>query len=439
VRLAAASRWKPAEPPADSGEVRVASSEGAASWRVPASWGEVLQKAAASIWKPGKASPDSDEVSIAALDVPEGEATTDLHLAKPDSMQSAPLPEAKTEERQQLATTTEAPAKPAGPTQVQESSAAALQKPQEQQQPQPLPEPKAESSQIAAASPPEKPAPQAQPAQTASLAPSEPTKLEIPVELPAVKPEPSPAAVSTLKPSAPSAQMPTPGSQPPEKQTEQTAAISPAVVDQAALSVMTEPPAEAKKPAAILPQQPSNKAAAKLLEPEQKTSPTAPQAGAPKQQAALSPAPAEISAPEQSATQPTVKNAATAPKLASLDTPKATQDAGAPQALIGAKPQTRKASLKTEAEEITVQVLRECKALRRAFRRGTLVRGVDKAAYKRLLECERRIDAREGRARTASRTSNQGASLGSGGSTGGSTGGSSGPGNSGGKGNGKNK
>jgi hypothetical protein len=259
-------------------------------------------------------------------------------------------------------------------------------------------------------------------------------------------------------PKARPAQVSQPPAQPPVQQTEEVASISPAVIDQAALSVVTEPPAaEAEGSATMLAQQPtlvekparaprsSPKATAKLLEPEQLPSVTAPQAEAPERQAAISPVQAEIAKPEQPSTQATVKIAATAPEVASLDTQKATRGANAPQVLVGAEPQAPKAQLATETveEQAQLQALRDCRALRQAFRRRTLVPSVDKAAYKRFRECQRlKIDQKQGRMRVAGKPSNQGTNqTGSdGGATGGSTGGtSSGPGNSGGKGNGKGK
>ena len=89
--------------------------------------------------------------------------------------------------------------------------------------------------------------------------------------------------------------------------------------------------------------------------------------------------------------------------------------------------------------------MQDCNALRKAFRRGTLVRSVDKAAYRRLVACQRlKNDQKQGPVRIAGKASNQGTNQpgSDGGATGGgSTGGGStdGPGNSGGNGNGKGK
>jgi hypothetical protein len=81
--------------------------------------------------------------------------------------------------------------------------------------------------------------------------------------------------------------------------------------------------------------------------------------------------------------------------------------------------------------------VQDCKALRKAFRRGILVPSVDKAAYRQLVACGRLKNDQKQR-RIASKASNQSTNQPSsdGGTTGGST---SGPGNSGGKGNGKGK
>jgi hypothetical protein len=174
----------PAEPSPDSDAVSIASSEGAASSQAPISWGETLQRAAASLWKPREPSPDSDEVSTAALEEPAEDAAI-VQPAKPGSLQST-LPEAETARQQQVAAATEAPAKlaapakPAAPMSVQHGSVAVPQ-PEEQQQPQQQQKQKEGSSQIAAASLPEKQTvPQVQPAQSATPAPSEITELDAP-------------------------------------------------------------------------------------------------------------------------------------------------------------------------------------------------------------------------------------------------------------------
>ena len=455
LQRAAASHWKLREL-SESDEIGIASSEGAANSQAPISWGDAFQRAAASLWKPGEPSPDSVEVSIAAMDESAEDAAI-VQPAKPGSQQSAPLPEEKTTKQQQVASATEAPAKPEVTMPVQEVSVAAPQQPEAQQKPQQQQKLKAESTQIAAASAPEQSAAsQAQPAQPTSPAPSEPTALGPTAESPTAKPEPSfttlsqkqrakgesarTAAVSAQKPSAPPAQVSQRPPQPPVQQTEQVASITPAVVDQAAISVTTEPPAaEAEGSATILPQQPtlakklpaqapqnSAKATEKLLEPEQGPSATVPQAEHPKRQAEI------ISAPEQPSTQAPVKSAATAPKVASLATEKATGNATKPQVLASAKLRATKAQLETETVEAQVQ---DCKALRKAFRRGTLVRSVDKAAYRRLVACQRlKNDQKQGPVRIAGKAFNQGTNQP--GSDGGATGGGStgGPGNSGGNG-----
>jgi hypothetical protein len=442
----------PVEPSPESNAVSIASSE------APLSRGEALQRAAASLWKPGEPSPDSVEISIAAMDESAEDAAI-VQPAKPGSQQSAPLPEEKTTQQQQVASATEAPAKSEVTMPVQEVSVAAPQQPEAQQKPQQQQKLKAESTQIAAASAPE----QSAASQPTSPAPSEPTALGPTAESPTAKPEPSfttlsqkqkgesarTAAVSAQKPSAPPAQVSQRPPQPPVQQTEQVASITPAVVDQAAISVTTEPPAaEAEGSATILPQQPtlakklpaqapqnSAKATEKLLEPEQGPSATVPQAEHPKRQAEI------ISAPEQPSTQAPVKSAATAPKVASLATEKATGNATKPQALASAKLRATKAQLETETVEAQVQVqVQDCKALRKAFRHGTLVRGVDKAAYRRLVACQRlKNDQKQGPVRIAGKAFNQGTNQP--GSDGGATGGGStgGPGNSGGKGKGKGK
>jgi hypothetical protein len=145
-----------------------------------------------------------------------------------------------------------------------------------------------------------------------------------------------------------------------------------------------------------------------------------------------------ISAPEQPITQAPAKSAATAPKVASLGTEKATGNATKPQVLAPAKLWATKAQLETETVEAQVQ---DCKALRKAFRRGTLVRSVDKAAYRRLVACQRlKNDQKQGSGvRIAGKASNQGTNQP--GSDGGATDGGStgGPGNSSGNGKGKGK
>lgn len=461
LQRAAASHWKLREL-SESDKIGTASSEGAPNSQAPISWGDAFQRAAAALWKPEKPSPDSVEVSIAAVDE-DAEDAAIVQPAKPGSQQSAPLLEEKTTKQQPVASATEAPAKPEVTMPVQEVSVAAPQQPEEQQQPQQQQKLKAESTQIAAASAPEQSAaPQAQPAQPTSPAPSEPTALDPTVESPTAKPEPSfttlsrkqqepkgesarTAAVSTQKPSAPSAQVSQPPAQPPVQQTKQVASITPAVVDQAAISVTTEPPAaEAEGSVTILQQQPtlakklpaqaaqnSAKATEKFLETEQGPSATVPQAEHPKRQAEIT------SAPEQPSTQTPVKSAATAPKVASLATEKATGNATKPQVLVPAKLLATKSQLETETVDAQVQ---DCKALRKAFRRGTLERSVDKAAYRRLVACQRlKNDQKQGPVRIAGKAFNQGTNQpgSDGGATGG--GGTGGPGNSGGNGNGKGK
>jgi hypothetical protein len=238
------------------------------------------------------------------------------------------------------------------------------------------------------------------------------------------------AAVSTQQPSALPAQVSRLPGQPP--------------LQQAAISVTIEPPAaKAEGSATTLPQQPTlarklpaqaaqntARATEKLLEPKQGPSGTTPQAEPPKRQA-------ELSAPEQPSTQAAVKSAATAPKEASLATEKATGNATKPQILVPAKLRATKAQLKTETVEAQVQ---DCKALRKAFRLGTLVRSVDKAAYRRLVACQRlKNDQKQGAVRIAGKAFNQGTNQrgSDGGTTGG--GGTGGPGNSGGNGKGKGK
>jgi hypothetical protein len=429
LQLAAASHWRRREF-LDSDEISIASSEDAASSQTPISWGEALQRAAASLWKPGEPSPDKIEVSIAAMDDEPAEEVAIVQPAKPGSQQRAPLPVKKTTKQQKA---TEALAKPEVTMPVEEVSVLALRQLEEQQRPQQL-KLEAESAQIAAVSVPEKSvAPRARPAQTTAPAASEPTVLDPTAESPAAKAEPSvttvlqtqqkpegksarTAAVSTQKPSA---HVPQPPAQPRVRQTEQVASISPAVVDQAA--------------------RPENsaKATEKLLEPEQGPSETAPQAEPPKRQAALSPAQVDVSAPEQPSTQVPVDSAATAPKVASLATE--TGNANTPQEVL-ASPKLRATKVQLETETVEAQV-QDCKALRKAFRRGILVPSVDKAAYRRLVACERfKNDQRQGSSvRIAGKASNQGTNQA--GSDGGATGGSStgGPGNSGGKGNGKGK
>jgi hypothetical protein len=461
LQKAAASLWKSGEL-SDSDEISIASSQGAPNSQAPISWGDaLLRRAAAYLWKPGEPSPDSVEVSIAPMDEPAEHAAI-VQPAKPGSQQSAPLADEKTAKQQQIASATEAPAKPELTIPVQEVSVAAPQQPEAQQKPQQQQKLNAESTQMAAASAPEQSAaPQAQPAQPTSLAPSEPTALDLTAESPTAKPEPSfttlsqkqqepkgesarTAAVSTQKPSAPPAPVSQRPAQPPVQQMKQVASITPAVVDQAALNVTTEPPAaEAEGSATIPPQQPtlakklpaqalqnSAKSTKKLLEPEQGPSATAPQAEPPERQA-------EISAPEQPSTQAPVKSAANAPKVASLATEKAKGNATGPQVLGPAKPRATKAQLETEPVEAQVQ---DCKALRKAFRRGTLVRSVDKAAFRRLVACQRlKNDQKQGPVRIAGKASNQGTNQP--GSDGGAMGGGStgGPGNSGGNSNGKGK
>src|SRR6185436_1209415 len=123
----------------------------------------------------------------------------------------------------------------------------------------------------------------------------------------------------------------------------------------------------------------SAKATEKLLEPKQGPSETAPQAEPPKRQAALSPAQLDISAPEQPSTQVPVDSAAPTPIVASLATETATGNADTPQ--VPASPNLRATKAQLETETVEAQV-RDCKALRKAFRSGIHVPSVDKAAYR---------------------------------------------------------
>jgi hypothetical protein len=415
-----------------------------ASAKPSLSRGEALQKSAASRLEPIEPSPSSAAVRIAAMEEP-AEDTVVSQPTKPGSQQSAPLPERKTARQQHATSATEAAVKPKATLPVHEVPVPAPEQPEQQPQPQQQ-NLKAESTQIAPASALEKPvAPQARPAPSVSAAPSEPPAPDPTANSPTAKPESllqkqqkpkGVSAVSMQKPSAPPEQISQSPLPPLVQQTEQVASISRAVGDQATLArpsaaegsvtVLLQGPTFGKSPARA----PQNTAEAteKLLELEQVPSAAAPQAEPPKRQAALSPAQVDISAPEQPNTETPVKSA---PMVASLATEKATGNETMPQALAPVKPRATKVRPEIKAVEVQMQT---CKALRKAFRRGTLVRSVDKAAYRLLVACEQRKNDRN-QGRIASKASNQGTNQS--GSDGGTTGGStSGPGNSGGKGNG---
>src|SRR6185295_11495708 len=115
-----------------------------------------------------------------------------------------------------------------------------------------------------------------------------------------------------------------------------------------------------------------------------------------------------------------VDSAAPTPIVASLATE--TGNADTPQVPASPKLRATKAQLETETVEAQV---RDCKALRKAFRSGILVPSVDKAAYRRLVACEQfKNDQKRGSSdRIAGKASNQGSNPA--GSNGGATGGSS--------------